>query len=316
MNSEKVYDLINKYQNKEVKSDTKPEVVEAKANVDTKPAEVKEEPKETGTEGSDKETKSPDTVKEETTVKPTEVETKTDKKPTYSKQEKIDYAFQKKKAKIKQLEQRNKELEEEIKKYKNLTLEDFKGNHQDYLDYKVDMLDKQREVKDIQEQIKTSQAEEFDETNRKKILNCFPDENAQSKYSELIANKGSELVKQLDEFDTEGAVLGYLDDSEISPLLITLMISEPSYLNNVLSKKSPYGKYREMEKLEERVLAAREQLNKQNSVPANTEKVEEHKPAIPVIGSVTKSESTKDSKPVFDANAELHRLKTKNKYHK
>lgn len=315
MNSEQVYDLINKYQNKEVKSDTKPEVVETKANVDTKPVEVKEEPKETGTEGSDKETKSPDTVKEETTVKPTEVETKTEKKPSYSKQEKIDYAFQKKKAKIKQLEQRNKELEEEIKKYKNLTLEDFKGNHQDYLDYKVDYNTKQQEYNRNKEEANRFKNEEAERINNERIARCFPDPDEQSRYSQIIQSEGSKLVAKLDEEDPEQAVLGYLDDSEISPILVRLLIAEPSYLNEILSKRSAMGKYRAMEKLEDRVRWAQEKMS-QPKEETQVVKEEEKKPAIPVIGSVTKSESTKDSKPVFDANAELRRLKSKNKFHK
>lgn len=317
MKTDKVNDLYNKYANKqkeEVKSETKPAEVEPKAKEETKQEVVKEDKVETGKTDADK-IVNPDTTKEEVETKPVETETKVEKKPTYSKQEKIDFAFQKKQAKIKKLEQRNKELEEELKKYKGLTLEDFKGNHQDYLDYKVDMLDKQREVKQIQDEIKTTQTQEFNESNKRKIQNCFPDEATQSKYSDLIANKGVDLVKTLDEYDKEQAILGYLDDSELSPLLITLLITEPSYLNEVLSKNSPYGKYRAMEKLEEKVQFARNKMAEQNSKPA--EKVEEkQKPAIPVIGSVTKSESTKDTKKVFDANQILHDLKNKNKYHK
>ena len=43
-----------------------------------------------------------------------------------------------------------------------------------------------------------------------------------------------------------------------------------------------------------------------NTIPQETEV--KAKPSIPVVGSVTKSEDTKDSKPVFDPNQILHKL--------
>lgn len=317
MNKEKVNAMYEKYAGK---SDTKTDKVETEAKVETKPVEVKEETIATETKVSDtNDTKTSDTNKVETT-QPVEKETKSDVKPTYTKQEKIDYAFQKKQAKIKKLEQRNRELEEEIKKYKGLKLEDFKGNTQDYLDYAVDFKDKQRELNRNQEEIQAEQNAQYDEVNAKRIAECFPDENEQKKFHAIISQNGPALLKKLDAEDPDGAILSYLDDSDISPILTRILIAEPSYLDSVLMKRSPYGKYMAMDELAKRVMYAKNEMAKRNSiVPEKTEDtkpVEHSKPAIPVVGSVTKSEDTKDSKPVFDPNQILHKLKTKNKYHK
>ena len=321
MNRDKVNAVYEKYAGK---SDTNAEEVETEAKVETKAEEVKEETVAAGTnQVSDTNTEkdnneNPDTTKVETT-QPVEKETKVDKKPHYTRQEQIDYAFQKKQAKIKRLEQRNRELEEEIKKYKGLKLEDFKGNTQDYLDYAVDYKDKQRELARNQEEIKSEQIAEYDELNNKRIAECFPDEKEQKIFRAIIQQNGPAFLQKLDTYDPEGAVLSYLDDCDISPLVTRILISSPEYLNEVLSKRSPYGKYNAMDKLAQRVQYARDEMKKRAEAAANTippETEVKPKPSIPVVGSVTKSEDTKDSKPVFDPNQILHKLKEKNKYHK
>ena len=320
MNTDKVNAVYEKYAGK---SDTNTDKVETQAKVDTKAEEVKEETVATGTnQVSDTNTdnnKTPDTTKVETT-QPVEKETKVDKKPHYTKQEQIDYAFQKKQAKIKRLEQRNRELEEELKKRDALKLEDFGNDTQKYLDYAVDVKDKQRELARNQEEIKAEQIAEYDELNNKRIAECFPDEKEQKIFRAIIQQNGQSFLQKLDEADPEGAVLSYLDDSDISPLLTRILISSPEYLNDVLSKRSPFGKYNAMDKLAQRVQYAREEMKKRAEVAANNTIPQETevktKPSIPVVGSVTKSEDTKDSKPVFDPNQILHKLKTKNKYHK
>lgn len=323
MNTDKVNAVYEKYAGK---SDTNTDKVETEAKVETKAEEVKEETVATGTNQvsdtnteKDNNEKTPDTAKVETT-QPVEKETKVDKKPHYTKQEQIDYAFQKKQAKIKRLEQRNRELEEELKKRDALKLEDFGNDTQKYLDYAVDVKDKQRELARNQEEIKAEQIAEYDELNNKRIAECFPDEKEQKIFRAIIQQNGNAFLQKLDSFDPDGAILSYLDDSDISPLLTRILISSPEYLDEVLSKRSPYGKYNAMDKLAQRVQYAREEMKKRDEAAANNTNPQETevktKPSIPVVGSVTKSENTKDSKPVFDPNQILHKLKQKNKYHK
>ena len=318
MNTDKVNAIYEKYAGK---SNTKSEEVETKANVETKPEEVIEETIATGTnEVSDTTNKNPDTTKDETT-QPVENEPKVDVKPSkphYTKQEQIDYAFQKKQAKIKKLEQRNRELEAELKKRdaEKLKLEDFNNDTQKYIDYSLDYRDKQREFARNKEEIQAEKIAEYDELNNKRITECFPNVEEQNKFREIIKTNGASFTQTLDQRDPEGAILSYLDDSDISPILIRLLIAQPSYLEEVLSKRSPYGKYNAMDKLAERVQYARSELNKQNTATEEVKTEVKTKPSIPVVGSVTKSEDTKDSKPVFDPNQILHKLKTKNKYHK
>ena len=63
--------------------------------------------------------------------------------------------------------------------------------------------------------------------------------------------------------------LSYLDDCDISPLLTRILISSPEYLNEVLSKRSPFGKYNAMDKLAQRVQYAREEMKKRDEATAN-----------------------------------------------
>lgn len=317
MKTDKVNDLYEKYAG--VKSDTETAKVDTEAKVETKTEEVKDEQNRTEAISSD-DSKPSDTVKEKTETKPVAEETKTEERPekkTYTHQEQVDYAFQKLKAKNKKLAERIKQLEEENKKKPNKTLEDFNGNVEQYSDYRTDRKIAEYEKKRLEDEYRASQAEEYDTVNNKKISNCFPDAVEQEKYRELVSREGANLLAKLDKDDPESAILGFLDDSEISPILIRIFMTDPQYLDNVLAKRSPYGKYREMEKLAERVEYAREQLSKKKSEEkVETETKPEVKPQIPVIGSVTKSEQHKDSKQVFDPNEILHKLKSKNKYHK
>ena len=94
------------------------------------------------------------------------------------------------------------------------------------------------------------------------------------------------------------------------------MTSE-KYYDEVMKYKSPYGKYRALDKLAEKVEMAREQMAKEKSTqPAQvaTKPVEQVKPAIPVIGSVTKGENEGGSTRVVDYNQILHQMNLKRGY--
>ena len=146
----------------------------------------------------------------------------------------------------------------------------------------------------------------------------------QQKYDTLLKTNGPALLKELDAEDPEHAVLAYLDDSDISPLLIRILMTSDKYRNEVLKYRSPYGKYNALDKLAQKVQMAREQMANERKTPAPapaqtpvvTNKVETPvapKPAIPVIGSVTKSENDKGV-VVKDYNQILHEMNMKRGY--
>lgn len=273
-----------------------------KANVEdskTQEAQTVDATQETPKTGSEEEEIKESDVKptEETEKKPTE-DKKSGKK--YSKQEQIDYSFQKLKtreeSKRRKLEARIKELEEALNKKDNAP--SFDKDKEEYIKYSVDQYSKEAEKKRLEQEYIDSKRYEAEELNRKRIETCFTDEVEREKYNNLVKENGPDFVKMLDREDPESVILGYLDDSDISPILIRILMTNKEYRNEVLSKSSPYGKQRAMENLEAKVRWAKQQLE-------NRKKNE--KPKIPVVGTVTKSDSN-DGNVVKDYNDVLHKL--------
>lgn len=244
--------------------------------------------------------------------KSVEVEVEKETKPTKpTKQEQIDYAFKREKAKRKRLEQKIKELEAENQKFKGLSLEDFKNNNNDYINYLVDMRLREQEKSRLQDEYNSSKNEEFEIVNQQRERNCYPDDESLEKYHKTIEKLGPSFLKELDEEDKEGVVLGYLDDCDVSPLMLQIMMTDNNYKNSILSKHSPYMKMKALEDLENRIRYAQTEMSKRNStVPEKNEETKpvEPKPTIPVIGSVTKSEPNPNGKVVKDYNSILHSL--------
>lgn len=301
-----------------VKPKEEPVDVKAEAKAEPKVEETKGTPESTGDSKVAKETPKgePGAAVETKEAQPATKEETAEKKPHFSNQKQIDYAFQKEKAKRKALQAKYEATQKELEELKarNPQPEQFKSQA-DYVNLLVDMKTKENEQARLQEQIQESQYEEYNRLNNARIESCFPEQSEQEKFRAIVATEGPKLLKKLDEADPEQAVLSYLDDSDIAPLLTRLLIAEPAYLDAVLAKRSPYGKYQEMSKLAERVEFARTKLA-EKTPDVSRETPVETKPAIPVIGSVTKSEATKETKQVFDPNELLRKLKSKNKYHK
>ena len=239
---------------------------------------------------------------EETEKKPAE-----DKKPgkKYSKQEQIDYSFQKLKtreeSKRRKLEARIKELEEALNKKDNAP--SFDKDKEEYIKYSVEQYGKEAEKKRLEQEYIDSKRYEAEELNRKRIETCFTDEVEREKYNTLIKNNGPDFVKLLDKEDPESVVLGYLDDCDISPILVRILMTNKEYRDQVLSKSSPYSKQRAMENLEAKVRWAQKQLENRKTKELEVQE----KPKIPVVGTVTKSDSN-DGNIVKDYNDVLHKL--------
>lgn len=323
MDSSKVYEMaakLNADKNVETKeSDTKVNVEETK--VETAEPKTAETPKIEEKENADtntpkeevKDATKPENSDEKVVEKDERTEKNPEKKETHTKQEQIDYAFKRLKGKNKELARRIRELEEENKQFKeNRTLEDFKNNYEAYTSYLVDKKTLSREQERLEQEYANAKKEEFEYLNAQREKNCFPDENAKEAYYNVRKMYGPEFLKELDEVDKEQVVLGYLDDCDVAPLMLNIMLTNEKYKNSVLEKRSPYAKLRALEDLENRIKYAQSELAKRSStVPVkneDTKPVENQKPAIPVIGSVTKSEQSSNGKIVKDYNSILHDL--------
>lgn len=285
-------------------SETEDNNTQSEAAKDSVTEENKAEP----VENSDTEVEKPN----ETEVKEEVNEDKVPKKKQkYSKQEQTNYAFAKVKAKNKQLLARIQELEEENKKYKNLNVEDFKNDTKKYTDYLVDQRLNEMEQRRLRDEYESSKSEEAEKINQYRINTCFESQEDKDAYNNLIQNHGKEFLKYLDKMDKEQAVLGYLDDCDVSPIVIRLMMTRPDIRDSIMSKSTPYAKTVALDKLVDRIVYAQNAI-KQKAAKANAEPA---KPNLPVIGKVTKSETTNNDVDLTDPNAILSKLNQKRRYH-
>lgn len=249
-------------------------------------------------------------TEEVTETKPVEETKSVVDKKKLSKQDKINYSFAKKNAKLKKLEERIKELEAENAKFKGLNLENFGNDQQKYIDYLWEQKSRESEQQNLESQLYSQRAKEAEEINNKRIEACYPDENDREIYSRMIAEHGRDLVTKLDEADPEHSILAYLDDSELSPILIRVLMTKPDIRNEILSKSSPYTRTLAMAKLESTIRNARAVIaNRNNKAKAETKAPA--KPTIPVVGSVTKSDNVNNASNVKDYNQILHNLNQK-----
>lgn len=274
-------------------------VADAKTDEPKEEKQSESEPKETKTENAEP-------AKEVEEVKKEEDKPKQDivpQKKQYTQQEKIDYAFQKEKAKQKKLQERIKELEAQLKNKETVAKEDPA-----YIDKMVDIKFKEFQKQQLEDEYKRTEAEQFDKINEQRIKNCFPDEKEEAIYRSMVRSQGSSFLKELDEYDPEQAVLSYLDDCEIAPLMTRILMTDTGYKNEILSKRSPYAKYRAMEKLEEKIQYAIGVLDEKKKAATQETPKAEPKNAIPIVGSVTKSEDNPSKKVVKNWNEELAAL--------
>lgn len=284
MTTEQVLEYAQKLH--ESKTEVNPET-EVKEEMQPENVETSEQPQ-NDTPASD------DTTKQENVVESVnEVEApKEDKKPSHEEQEK--YAFTKLKNKERQkreklisdYEARIKNLNEELSRFKDLQKDNFKTD-EEYINYLVDKQMKERESAQLSQQKANIESEAFEEINQQRILSCFPKEEDREIYNKLINDSGKDFVELLDRADPDNAILSYLDDSDISPLLIRVLMTKPEYRNDILSKKSAYSKVIALDNLAKQLTYAKSIIDKRNSSP----KVETKKP-LPVVGKVAKSESS------------------------
>ena len=193
MDTKKVMEFVDSLNKKE--DDPKPAEDAKTTEAPAKAEEVKEEPKaEDTTTAVVEPTDQPEPEKKEPVAEPAkedepparETETKTDDKPVqqHTRQEQIDYAFKKEKAKRKALEAKYAQLQKKFEALQAKKPEDPKDQDA-VIDYKVNLKDMQHEMERTQEAIQESEYQEYNELNNARINACFPDPEEQRKFREV-----------------------------------------------------------------------------------------------------------------------------------
>lgn len=136
------------------------------------------------------------------------------------------------------LEAENAELR---KRLGNVDSEDFKVDNKNLSDI-VQLRTNENEAKRLSEERERVMMEDDVAENERRVAQCFPDEQDREIYNRLVKNSGTDFVERLDAEDPDGVILGCLDDCDISPIVLRVMMTKPQYLNEILSKKTRHGK--------------------------------------------------------------------------
>lgn len=216
---------------------------------------------------------------------PTEVkDEKADKSKKENKhKDKRDYAFirekNKRKAQRERYEAEIKSLKDELEKYKGLKLEDFKGDQQQYIDYRIDQQNQERRIADQQRQLDELNVADMEAENERRVKLSFDDENERQEYVNLLEKHGREFLDALNEFDPEHVVMSYLNDQEQYPKVLKVLMTDKEALKSVFAKRDPMFRKLALDRLANRVLTPKKEKKK-----------------LPIIGRQTSSTPVSESK--------------------
>lgn len=274
-------------------------------------AEDKKEPEEKPEEVPPEDKKEPEAKADEQKPedqKPEEDEKKaSDRKPPkqkYSHAERVAHAFsiekQKRKEQHAKDQARIKELEEKLKKYEGLKLDDFEGNVENFTNWKLEERDLQNEVKTTKERIEREEAEMMARETERRVNLSFESDEERDDYNELIRNNGPQFYEALQKHDPKGVVLDYLNSVEKYPIVLRELMTNMDSLRYVFRDKDPVMLRINLAAFTKDLLDGKAPEKKQETEkqPEQT-KPQEHKPAIPVTGRQVTA-SAKPSEPVHD----------------
>jgi hypothetical protein len=179
---------------------------------------------------------------------------------------------------IARLERENAELK---KKLGDVDSEDFKVDNRNLSDI-VKLRTNESEAERLKEERERVMMEDDVAENERRVATCFPDEADREIYNRLLKNSGTAFVERLDAEDPDGVILGCLDDCDISPIVLRVMMTKPQFLNEILSKKTRHGKEIAFDNLVNRCRIADKVIKSkkasQKTKPEGTEAKEEPQP--------------------------------------
>ena len=184
---------------------------------------------------------------------------KNSSKKRYTKEERQKHAFKLQRDKLKESQNRIKEIEEKLSKYDGLTKDKFE-KEDDYIDYKVDMSSDKRELERLKQERIQQQIEYAKDISEQRILDNFSDSQEQEEYRKLLniaTHNFSALHPEygIDNFADliaeDKTVLEYLADSDNSPRLILHFIAKPESLLKIMRMTSPLNKHAALDKMEQ-----------------------------------------------------------------
>ena len=97
----------------------------------------------------------------------------------------------------------------------------------------------QDEIKEIQRQDHERQLKEDIEEDRRRVENCYQDENERKEYDELIQRNGKAFYDAVSEVDPNGVVFGYLSTMPEYPIVLKELMTDNKLLGYTFRSTDP-----------------------------------------------------------------------------
>lgn len=183
-------------------------------------------------------------------------------KPNDAQAYKANKAFikqkEKYKAKVASLEAQIAAQQAQIEKLKKMNPEALSDEQKEDLRFETRManhdianLNRQRDEAALELQLA-----EADQIHEARIAACMKDPQEVEHYHRLLENGREKFVEYLSKVDPENAIINYLDDCDVSPLMVRLLMTKPEVLKQVVTKRNPLSKTIELRSIENKMLMA------------------------------------------------------------
>jgi hypothetical protein len=215
------------------------------------------------------------------------------------------------KARVADLESQISNLKAQLMKYNAVNQENLKDDVDKLTDLKIAKGLVQNQINGLEAQknsVLEDEAEmQANQIHEQRVAACFSDEAEIEHYHTLLENGRDKFINFLNKVDPDQTVLQYLDDCDISPLMVRVLMTNPQVLRKVVEKTNPMSKMFELRALESRIgLDMKLRQVKTNKSPNNQSK------KLPSTGSQISSGGGKTQTEVRDANYWRNYLATHN----
>lgn len=181
----------------------------------------------------------------------TNVATKADekakpKKSQLTPEQKRNYAFAKEKQKRREqkeyYESQLKELKLELDKYKGLSKEDFKGDDDAYIEYKLDQRLKAEQVKQLEMNNQAVQKEYEDLEIQRRMDNSFSTPEEKDEYMVTLEKYGPVFLSYLEKKgeDVTNTVLSTIDHMPQYPKVMNKLLKDGAAVDYITASTDPY----------------------------------------------------------------------------
>jgi len=185
-------------------------------------------------------------AEEVTNVEPKAGEKAKPKKSQLTPEQKRNYAFAREKQKRREqkeyYESQLKELRAELDKYKGLKKDDFKGDEDAYIEYKLDQRLKAEQIKQLEMHNREIQKEYEDLEIQSRMENSFSTPEEKEEYLVTLEKYGPVFLSYLEQKGEEVAntVLSTIDHMPQYPKVMNKLLKDGAAVDYITSSSDPY----------------------------------------------------------------------------